>query len=208
MKELPDIGATAPDAGRLGTVAKTLDKTVAAAQRCFVRFGLEKTTMEDIAAEAKLSRATIYRYFNSKIEIAEEIGTRGVAGINAAVLAHIEPITDPIERLVESIATSIEFVSQDPYLRNALSGEMSPVMQGLRANSQRIDELTRARYEPLLNAAIESGQLKATLDISEVIDWIMLVAVALIIRNALATFGSDGLRAYLSRYVIQGLATR
>jgi len=193
---------------RTGPVARTLDKALAAAQRCFVRFGLEKTTMEDIASEAGLSRATIYRYFNSKIEIAEEIGLRGVAAINATVVSQIAPITGPVARLVEAIATSIEFVTQNVYLRGLLTGEMRPVMQGLRKHSQGIDELTRARYEPLLFAAIEAGELPADLAVDEVIDWIMLVEVALITRDTPDAFGAEGLRAYLSRYVIHGLAAR
>jgi len=193
---------------RTGPVARTLDKALAAAQRCFVRFGLEKTTMEDIASEAGLSRATIYRYFNSKIEIAEEIGLRGVAAINATVVSQIVPITDPVARLVEAIATSIEFVTQDVYMRGLLTGEMRPVMQGLRKHSQGIDELTRARYEPLLFAAIQTGELSADLAVDEVIDWIMLVEVALITRDTPDAFGAEGLRAYLSRYVIHGLAAR
>jgi AcrR family transcriptional regulator len=196
----------APGGARPGPVARTLDKALAAAQRCFVRFGLEKTTMDDIATEAGLSRATIYRYFNSKMEIAEEIGLRGVAAINASVITQIAPITDPVERLVEAIATSIEWVTQDVYMRGLLTGDMRSVMQGLREYSQGIDELTRARYEPLLYAAIEAGELWADLVVDEVIDWIMLVEVALITRDTPAAFGTDGLRAYLSRYVIQGLA--
>jgi AcrR family transcriptional regulator len=193
---------------RPGPVARTLDKALAAAQRCFVRFGLEKTTMDDIASEAGLSRATIYRYFNSKMEIAEEIGLRGVAAINATVLARIAPIGDPVGRLVEAIATSIEFVTGDVYLRGLLTGEMRPVMQGLRDHSQRIDDLTRARYEPLLHAAIDAGELSAELGLDEVIDWIMLVEVALITRDTPADVGTEGLRDYLSRYVINGLAAR
>jgi len=206
MKAPTDTAASG--AARPGPVARTLDKALAAAQRCFVRFGLEKTTMDDIAAEAGLSRATIYRYFNSKMEIAEEIGLRGVAAINATVVTQIAPITDPVARLVEAIATSIEFVTQDVYLRGLLTGEMRPVMQGLREHSHGIDELTRARYEPLLHAAIEAGELSANLSLDEVIDWIMLVEIALITRDTTAAFGTDGLRAYLSRYVIHGLAAR
>jgi AcrR family transcriptional regulator len=206
MKPPTDLAASA--LARPGPVARTLDKALAAAQRCFVRFGLEKTTMEDIASEAGLSRATIYRYFNSKMEIAEEIGLRGVAAINATVLTQIAPLTDAVPRLVEAIATSIEFVMRDDYLRGLLTGEMRPVMQGLRRHSQGIDELTRARYEPLLYAAIAAGDLSASLAVDEVIDWIMLVEIALITRDTPAASGTDGLRAYLARYVIQGLAAR
>ncbi|MFZ0713475.1 helix-turn-helix domain-containing protein, partial [Mycobacterium sp.] len=33
---------------------------LAAAERCFARFGIMKTKMEDVAREANLSRATVY----------------------------------------------------------------------------------------------------------------------------------------------------
>ena len=40
-----------------------------AAETCIDRFGLAKTTVEDIATEAKVSRATIYRYFDNRDEL-------------------------------------------------------------------------------------------------------------------------------------------
>ena len=40
-----------------------------AAEACIDRYGLAKTTVEDIATEAKVSRATIYRYFDNRDEL-------------------------------------------------------------------------------------------------------------------------------------------
>jgi len=37
-----------------------------AAERCFVRSGFHRTTMQDIAAEARMSPGNLYRYFGSK----------------------------------------------------------------------------------------------------------------------------------------------
>jgi AcrR family transcriptional regulator len=46
---------------------------IEAAQRLFGRFGLKKVTVEDIAAEAKVSKVTIYRYYRNKNEIFNEV---------------------------------------------------------------------------------------------------------------------------------------
>lgn len=37
-----------------------------AAERCFVRAGFHRTTMQDVAAEARMSPGNLYRYFQSK----------------------------------------------------------------------------------------------------------------------------------------------
>src|SRR5688572_20160205 len=43
------------------TTDTTRERIIDAAEECFGRFGVAKTTVEDIAAAAKLSRATVYR---------------------------------------------------------------------------------------------------------------------------------------------------
>jgi AcrR family transcriptional regulator len=51
---------------------------------CIGRFGLAKTTVDDIAREAGCSRATLYRYFDGKAEIVE-----GALAAEAARLTHL-----------------------------------------------------------------------------------------------------------------------
>jgi AcrR family transcriptional regulator len=43
------------------------------AQRLFAHYGYKKTTMEDLAREARIGKGTIYLYFKSKAEIALRI---------------------------------------------------------------------------------------------------------------------------------------
>ncbi len=42
------------------------DRLLNAAERCFERLGLRRTTIDDIAQEAKVSRSTVYRYFDGR----------------------------------------------------------------------------------------------------------------------------------------------
>lgn len=46
---------------------------IIAAQKLFGQFGLKKVTIDDIAGEASVAKATIYKYFPSKTEIFHEV---------------------------------------------------------------------------------------------------------------------------------------
>ena len=52
-----------------------------AAERCFVRAGFHRTTMQDVAAEAKMSPGNLYRYFPSKDAMAAGLAERDRAEV-------------------------------------------------------------------------------------------------------------------------------
>lgn len=68
-------------------------RVTAALLACVARFGLAKTTIDDLAREAGCSRATLYRYFDSKAAIVRqtvdaEITRMTSAAVDAAVVEH------------------------------------------------------------------------------------------------------------------------
>ena len=60
-----------PDAAR-----QRRDHILDAAERCFVRSGFHRTTMQDVAAEAAMSAGNLYRYFASKEAIVSGLAER------------------------------------------------------------------------------------------------------------------------------------
>ncbi len=74
-----------PSRSPAGTVAVG-DRIVDAALACIARFGLAKTTIDDVAREAGVSRATVYRSFPVKQPLLEAVVAREVERL-AAVLA-------------------------------------------------------------------------------------------------------------------------
>src|SRR3712207_9183 len=52
-----------------------------AAERCFVRAGFHRTTMQDVAAEAGMSPGNLYRYFPSKDAIVAGLSERDRARV-------------------------------------------------------------------------------------------------------------------------------
>ncbi|HXZ84735.1 MAG TPA: helix-turn-helix domain-containing protein [Myxococcota bacterium] len=62
---------------------------LAAAQRCFWKSGIRRSSIEDVANEAGLAKGTIYLYFRSKEELfaalAEELCAESLAGVERAL---------------------------------------------------------------------------------------------------------------------------
>ena len=59
------------------------DLLLDAAEACFERSGISGTTMDDIAKQARVSRATVYRYFTGRDTV-----VAGVAAHEARIAVH------------------------------------------------------------------------------------------------------------------------
>ena len=61
--------------------AERRNRILDAAERCFVRSGFHRTTMQDVAAEAGMSPGNLYRYFPSKDAIVAGLSERDRARV-------------------------------------------------------------------------------------------------------------------------------
>jgi AcrR family transcriptional regulator len=83
---------------------------VEAALRCIARWGLGKTTLEDIAREAGCSRATVYRLFpGGKAALIDVVGRHEIARLLLEVTERIDPAPDLESLLVDAIEVAARF---------------------------------------------------------------------------------------------------
>jgi AcrR family transcriptional regulator len=95
-----------------------------AALRCVGRFGVGKTKIDDIAREARFSRATIYRLFpGGRDEILKSMIGREVAGFFARLAARLEEVDDFSERIVVAMVTTSELIAAHEPLRYVMANE-------------------------------------------------------------------------------------
>jgi AcrR family transcriptional regulator len=78
-----EAGAAAP-VRRLRR-AERRDQLLAAATQAFARAGFAATSLDDVAAAAGISRAILYRHFESKTDLYRAVLDRAVARLAAAV---------------------------------------------------------------------------------------------------------------------------
>jgi AcrR family transcriptional regulator len=91
---------------------ETRELILKAAQKLFATRGLHETSMQDIADEARVSRATVFNQFGSKHLVLDAITARSLAAYRdllAAALADDQtPTPDLVRRLFEQMSGGLE----------------------------------------------------------------------------------------------------
>jgi len=82
------------------------------ARGLFAHYGLKKTSVDDIAAGAKIGKATIYYYFKSKQEIFKTVVERELAILKNAIREAISKEDSPQEKLRVFIFTRISHMQK------------------------------------------------------------------------------------------------
>jgi AcrR family transcriptional regulator len=90
----------------LSDAATAADRLRAAALRCIARWGVQKTTLEDVAREAGCSRATLYRTFpGGKEALFASVADAELSRIERAVAEAVADAADLEDVLVAAITT-------------------------------------------------------------------------------------------------------
>lgn len=149
-----------------------------AAEQCVERHGVNKTTMEDIAKQAGVSRPTIYRYFSDRDELLLAILADHANALT--VRAHRFIATQPslADKLVEGLMYLAEHGYRDPFVHADDDRYVR------RIKESGVGGQTAANFwAPVLAEAAGKGDLVDGLDLAMAFDW--LAAVALMIMGDL-----------------------
>jgi AcrR family transcriptional regulator len=102
------------------------------AKKKFERFGFNKTTVDEIAKDASISKRTLYQEFENKEKILEELLMFEALSVRKAILNQINKITDPTEKLQSFIRLALKYLDQNPFIVGVLhdeSGFFKPFLQ-------------------------------------------------------------------------------
>lgn len=78
------------------------DRIVDAAYKCFNKYGIRKTTIEDIAEHAKVARPTFYTYFNGKDDVVDYIRQLELLRVGQQIRARMRKYANFAEALRRS----------------------------------------------------------------------------------------------------------
>jgi AcrR family transcriptional regulator len=124
VTELDEVAVTAAQAG-----VTTEDRVIDAALVCFGRWGIAKTTAEDIGREAGLSRATVYRAFpGGKAAILETVGAREIGRLMEGVVEATSAQHTLEDVLTEGIVVACRLLRTHPALGYLLEHEPEAVL--------------------------------------------------------------------------------
>lgn len=127
-----------------------LDATYA----CVARVGLGKPTVEDVATEAGVSRATVYRHFpGGREELMREMIAHEVAIFFLKLAAAVEDADDLVGVVEEAVYHSHRLVTEHHVLQVLVRAEPERLVPTLTTETSRIIPDVVTFLEPYLRAA-------------------------------------------------------
>lgn len=152
----------------MGTVPDTREQIIEAGYACIARYGVARTSVEDVAQAAGVSRATMYRYFASRSDLVDAVVTweyrRFFLRLYEAV-SGAETLEEVMERglmvarrsLDEHEVLQMVLVTEPEVLEPAMSAESAP---------------TLAYVSEFLIPYLERHELRPGVDVEEAADFL------------------------------------
>ncbi len=120
------------------------DRILDAANDLFARQEAATVGMNEIAAAAGCSRATLYRYFENREALYTAYVHRESYRLYREMTDQIMSVTDPAERLIEGMMTSLRNVRESPALASWFASTARPIGVEMAEQSEVIKALTEA----------------------------------------------------------------
>lgn len=129
------------------------ERILEATLACVARYGIGKTTVEDVAREAALSRATVYRYFpGGRDQLIRETISWEVARFFTRLAVAVDGAADLPGLLVEALLFAHRAVAEHEVLQKVLQTEPELLIPQLNVDSDRIRAFIRAFLVPHISA--------------------------------------------------------
>ncbi|GAA0628869.1 hypothetical protein GCM10009547_35670 [Sporichthya brevicatena] len=149
-----------------------------AAERCIQRHGIRKTTMDDIAREAGISRPSVYRYFADREDLLLALLDERSRALTERARKFIDQFPTVEEGLVEGLVYIAEHGHRDEFTRYLASMDDSDFGRRV-ADTDAFATLTAEFWDPFLDAAEKRGELRSSLSRHDIHVWLGSVGLML-----------------------------
>jgi AcrR family transcriptional regulator len=171
-------------------------------------FGLRRTTMEDIARRAGVSRVTVYRYFSSKDELLDAVLLRELSRHLDELRAVLAPLESDEDRIVEGFGYIVRALRGNVLLQRLVRGESELVLPQLTTEGGSFLALIRSFLTEGLLPWVPEGVSRYEVTVMAEITVRLLVSFLLTPETAIELDDPQAVRAAARRYVLPFLGTR
>lgn len=178
-----------------------------AAVECFVQLGIARTSVQDVARMARVSRGTVYRYFDDRqvlIEAAVEHGAQQFLGEAAAAMEKKSTLAEQVGALGEVLAKTLV----EHRTRNRLMGDDAALMRQMIVGGKGAARGTSRFLVPYVEAAKASGEVASDLDVTAACEWLSRMINSISTVQGSSVFDMRKPRTvgeFLERFAVAGL---
>jgi AcrR family transcriptional regulator len=176
----------------------SVDPVLDAAAACFARYGVRRTSVQDVAKQLGVNRTTIYRQAGNIEHMASLLAIRETHRILATLPHRVSwPVGPPA--VVDLMATLVAEARAHPVLAKMLADERDTVGALLAGDAPQLLARITGALAPLIAMAMRTGHL-AERDPVMLAEWLARIGGSLILVER-----TDGVRDFLAELLIPAL---
>ncbi len=162
-------------------VGEARERLIDAAEACFERYGVAKTTLEDVASAAHVSRGTVYRYFEGgRDEIVLAVVMREADRFEKMLAERMRRVRDISRMPVEGIIFTLKTVRTNPRLALLFAPEVAGQTGAFVGASSVVHARVRNFLAPLMDAGKKQGIVRKDLTADEAAEWMIRLVVSFV----------------------------
>jgi len=191
---LPQLSAALPP-----PPAPELDTYLDAAADCFARHGIRRTSVQDVARQLGVNRATVYRQVGTTEQMVRLLMARELHELVEFLPTQLKTSDGP-EVVVELMATVVDYASNHPVIVKVLHDEPEVIGPFLVSDLPQVITRVAAQITPLLEFAMKSGVI-AKRHARTTAEWLVRTALTLVLAPP-----PGDLRAFLAEMLLPALS--
>jgi AcrR family transcriptional regulator len=154
------------------------ERTLDAAEACLHRFGLAKTTIEDVAQAAGLSRATVYRQFGNRDGVLLAVAARDAERTASEAELYLQRFDDVGSWIVEGMLFCLREIPKRPVLSQFLAPQEFGSASRLILTSEHMLEIGSEMLRPMFEPARREGILQQDLELDSLMEWVLRILMS------------------------------
>jgi AcrR family transcriptional regulator len=154
------------------------ERMLDAAESCLGRFGLAKTTVEDVAQAAELSRATVYRQFGNRDGLLLAVAARDAERTAGEAELFLRRFDDVGSWIVEGMLFCLREIPKRPVLSQFLAPQEIGAASRLILTSERMLAIGAEILGPMFEPANREGLLQQDLELDALMEWVLRILMS------------------------------
>ena len=192
----------------------TQERLLDATDRLVRQLGIKKTSMADVARDAGVARATLYRYFESREVLLDALTHRAADRFFAAVAAAMDrrgTLSGQLGEFSEMMTRAIHPAAGAVGGPESWEGDSNraAMIRMLASESGQALRRTARLLRPYIEAARERDEVRQDLDLADASEWLARILLSFTIFQAAIAYEADdpsSVSEFVRRYAIDGLA--
>jgi len=178
------------------------ERLLDAAEGCLEQFGPQKTSMEDVARAAGMSRATVYRYFENRDALLLGVASRQASSLAADAINYLARFNTISDWLVEGLLFTLRELPNRPVFASLVTSLDSRASGNLFLGSTGLVQIGVNVLRPMFANAKAQGLLRDDVDPEMLVEWLLRVLWTYLNAPSQVATDEEGMRTLFRMMLI------